>query len=292
MTIFIIPNLDKSNTLTCIKKLRDLLPSGEHRLIFQEMYRPQLNEYGDLFSDDIEDLLNQAEIVIAVGGDGTIIHAAKLAAEAEKPILGINSGYLGFTAGLEIDDLAKVKKLTQGDFPIEKRMLLDVVVTDEKGFEKLCCHAMNDAVISRGTWAKIIDLCVAENGRPALNYRVDGLIVSTPTGSTAYALSAGGPAISPRISCLEVTPICPHALTSRTIIFSDDSQLSISIGEKPDHSVSGGIENEVYLTVDGEIPCRIEYGDRVIINKSSVYAYFISLNEFSFSEILNAKFHC
>lgn len=292
MTVFIIPNLDKSNTLTCVKKLRDLLPRGEHRLVFQEKYREQLSEYGDLFSDDTEQLFDEAETVIAVGGDGTIIHAAKLAAEAQKPILGINSGYLGFTAGLEIDDLGKVSRLTQGDFPVEKRMMLDVAVTDENGCEKLCCHAMNDAVISRGTWAKIIDLCVMENGRPALNYRVDGLIVSTPTGSTAYAFSAGGPAISPGINCLEVTPICPHALTSRTIIFSDDSQLSISIGKKRDHSVSGGTENEVYLTVDGEISCRIEYGDRVTISKSSVYAYFISLNELSFSEILNAKFHC
>lgn len=291
MTIFISPNLDKSNTLTCIKRLRELLPKGEHRFILQDIYKPQLGEYGDLFSDDIYTLLNEADVVIAVGGDGTIIHAAKLAAEVGKPILGINSGYLGFTAGLELDDICKVTKLADNDFPIEKRMLLDVTVTDENGSEKLSCHAMNDAVISRGTLAKIIDLCVTENGRPALNYRVDGLIVSTPTGSTAYALSAGGPAISPGISCLEVTPICPHALTSRTIIFSDNSELSISVGSKHDNSGSS-TENEVYLTVDGEISCRIESTDRVYIKKSSVYAYFISLNELSFSEILNAKFHC
>lgn len=292
MTIFIIPNLDKSNTLTCIKRLRELLPRGEHSFLFQEIYHSQLGEYGDTFSDDLAYLLSEAETVIAVGGDGTIIHAAKLAAEAQKPILGINSGYLGFTAGLELDDLGKVTKLTEGDFPIEKRMLLDVTVTDSSGNTKLKCHAMNDAVISRGTWAKIIDLCVTENGRQALNYRVDGLIVSTPTGSTAYALSAGGPAISPGISCLEITPICPHALTSRTIIFSDDSQISISIGGRHEGTACSTAENEVYLTVDGEISCRIEPDDKVSVNKSSVYAYFISLNELSFSEILNAKFHC
>jgi len=147
MTIFIIPNLDKSNTLSCIKKLRDLLPRGEHTLLFQKIYQPQLNEFGDLFSDDIGLLLDKAETVIAVGGDGTIIHAAKLAAEAKKPILGINSGYLGFTAGLELEDLGKVAKLTQGDFPVEKRMLLDVIVTDENGSEKLCCHAMTGWVL-------------------------------------------------------------------------------------------------------------------------------------------------
>ncbi len=290
MNIFISPNLGKENTLTCLHTLRQCFQKDKNCLLYQSKYKKELESLGDMFSDNLSELMSLADLLIAVGGDGTIIHAAKLAAEAGKPVLGINSGYLGFTAGLEPEELGKLAQLTEGELPTEERIVLNVRVESAQGEEKLTCHAINDAVISRGTLSRIIELNVTENGRPAISCRADGLIVSTPTGSTAYALSAGGPVISPQLSCISVTPICAHDLTSRTIIFGERSELCITSGSRG-NIISDAQTNEIYLTVDGEISCHLESDDRVYITKSEISAYFITLKQLGFSEILRMKFH-
>ncbi len=289
MKLLIMPNLEKANTLRCAEGIKEHL-GGHCLLMYQKRYGQELSGLGDVFSDDTCWLLGEADIVIAIGGDGTIIHAAKLAAEAGKPILGINSGHLGFTAGLEPEELGSITRLLCEPLPIERRMMLEVSVISPGGECRLCCTAINDAVITRGSLARIITLDIAENDRPALSFRADGVIVSTPTGSTAYALSAGGPVIAPQINCIPATPICPHDLSSRTVIFSDSSRLTVTTGERRGCVAQDTPDSDIYLTVDGEISCPLSYGDRVEIARSPLDAQFIKLKSMGFSEILKAKF--
>lgn len=291
MNLLVIPNLDKENTLACVRNLRKCIPRDGNALLYQLRYKTQLDEYGDFFSDDNDHLLALADAVVAVGGDGTIIHAAKLAAEAGKPVIGINSGYLGFTAELEPDETDMLRLLLNKSYSIENRMMLKVRVLDAHGSEKLCSNAINDAVISRGTLARVKRLSVTVDGRPALSYRADGLIISTPTGSTAYALSAGGPIIAPQINCIAVTPVCPHDLCSRTVVFSGNSILCATVVDRRDINENCCEKTDTYLTIDGDISCPIECGDRVEIMRSSVSASFIKLKSIGFSETLRTKFN-
>ncbi|MBQ4313115.1 MAG: NAD(+)/NADH kinase, partial [Clostridia bacterium] len=225
------------------------------------------------------------------GGDGTIIHAAKLAAEASRPTLGINLGHLGFTAGLEISELSLLSKLLTGDYITEKRMMLDVRVVGGDDEERLSCHAMNDAVISRGSLATIIDLEVFHNDRSAMSFRADGVIVSPPTGTTAYSLSAGGPVIDPMIQCIEVTPVCAHSLHTRPILFAPDSTIRIEASKNTDHALFGQMNDRgIFLSVDGEMVYSLQPDESVIIEKSDVYADFIIIKRQSFAEVLKQKF--
>ena len=187
--------------------------------------------------------------IVAIGGDGTIIHTAKLAASLGKPILGINAGTLGFTAGLERHELGLLPRLVQGEYREERRRMLSVELESQKGASQ-SFYALNDAVLS-GEPAKIIDYQMVLGSR-SYRYRADGFIVATPTGSTAYSLSAGGPVIEPSMDCLVYTPICPHSLFDRSILFSPQSQLVIQIPENT---------GRLYLSVDGETPLEVFTGD-------------------------------
>ena len=226
--------------------------------------------------------IGEADFCIVIGGDGTFIHAAKQAALHKKPILGINMGKLGFMTTLEASEIHKLDKLLAGDYKTEKRMILDVRVG---GRQQL---SFNDAVISRGNLSRMIDIRVSVNGRLAADYRADGLIVSTPTGSTAYALSAGGPVIDPEIDCISVTPVCPHSLFSRTIAFSPEHTITVdAAGEAV--SDSNAETSEIYLTVDGENALRILPGQAVEIKRSVYEAQLINLSGQAFYEILRQK---
>jgi len=289
MKFFIMPNLDKDNTVSAVADIRRAFPSDANKLMYQKKYSPELAQYGDLFDDDVASLVNQADAVIAIGGDGTIIHTAKIAAEAGKPVIGVNSGYLGFTAEIEYDEIKLLEMISSGNYVTEKRMMLEVCVFSADNEEKFRCNAINDAVISRGALNRLLSINVAANGLPALGYRADGLIISTPTGSTAYALSAGGPIISPQINCIPVTPISPHDLNSRTVIFGDDSVLNITAGGRQESDFSGNTTEKAFLVVDGELLCEISKSDRVEIRKSPISAMFIKLKNSGFSEKLKSK---
>ncbi|MBP3415185.1 MAG: NAD(+)/NADH kinase [Clostridia bacterium] len=236
--------------------------------------------------DDFLSLLKQCDFMLVLGGDGTIIHSAKHAAQADKPLLGINAGYLGFTANLETSELDEVLKLLDGDYTIEERMLLKISVYDKSDNFIDETECINDAVVSRGSASRIIDINVELNGHSSSNYRADGVIFATPTGSTAYALSAGGPIIDPSVGCIELVPICPHSLLSRPIIYSADSSLKVTFPKR--HNASGP-KCEAFLTVDGEKVYSLNDGEAVLIRKSDIYAKFIKINKSSFSDILQQK---
>ena len=288
MNVLILPNFGKERSMECACIIKRCLEDvGCKVLTYPLCWDCATAKSGDE-KLNTEKLASCCDTVIAIGGDGTMMHAAKFAAEAGKPILGVNTGRLGFLAGLEDSEPDQVIRLISGEYSIEQRMLLDVEVVRD-GRVILLSHAINDAVVSRGALSKIITIKVHHNGRQAMELRADGLIVSTPTGSTAYALSAGGPVIDPSLKCIEVTPVCPHSLMDRAIIFDSESELIIEADRRREDYITLP-DDRVNLAVDGERTCELQPGDNVRIRRSALSAEFIIIKKQSFANLLLQKF--
>lgn len=224
--------------------------------------------------------LANTDIAVAVGGDGTMVHVAKAAAAADCPVLGINAGRLGFLAGVEPDELeALLPRLVSGDYAVDERMLLKVTISTENGEEVR--YAMNEVVISRGGLSRLVDVMVAADGDEVLSCRGDGVIIATPTGSTAYSLSAGGPVVDPSVDCLLLTPVCPHSLDSRPRIWPGWVKLTAK--------ASAADGDPVYVTVDGEENLPLAPGQTVKIRRASMTARLLRLQEDSFYQRLSRK---
>ncbi|MBS5480211.1 MAG: NAD(+)/NADH kinase [Clostridiales bacterium] len=229
-------------------------------------------------SPEADELIGACDAVVALGGDGTIIHTAKRAAAFDRAVLGINCGTLGFMAGLEADELEQLAKLIAGEYTIESRMLLEVRVS---GAKERRFYALNEAVVSRGSLSRIVELDICNHDKPVMTYEGDGVIVATPTGSTGYSLSAGGPVVDPEVSCLLVTPVCPHSLHCRSTIFSADAVLSVRANAERCP--------EIYLTVDGEEGLRVGERDVVTISRADRAARLIKIKQQSFYDVLTQK---
>lgn len=279
MKIAIIVNLSKPKAVACADSICNLLYENGARLCALKDCADYLEFEQIEFFDNIDALFGCCDIAVTVGGDGTIIHAAKYAAAADKPLIGVNVGRLGFAADLEAEDIGALKRLLSGDYVTENRILLDIEV-QSKGPSKHYL-AVNDAVVAHGQLSKIVDLSLCLNGEEISKYRADGILFSTPTGSTAYSLSAGGPIISPQMDCILMTPVCPHSLFSRSVLFDGESTLSVSA------KIPEGCS--CLLTVDGEVNINIAEGDRVIVRKSVRSLKLISINKLNFYRKLNQK---
>ncbi len=260
MKIALIPNLDKPLAIKCALSVTSLLISHGAQVLLPYQMTDNIKTKSEniIFYDTYDTLFSECDSAVTVGGDGTIIHSAHFAAKWGKPILGINTGRLGYVAEIEAEETDLLVKLLRGECDICHRMILDVSVIHSDGNTETYM-AINDAVISRGSLSQIIDLDVYEQEEKISNYRADGIIFSTPTGSTAYALSAGGPVIDPSLDLIELTPICSHSLTQRTVIFNRDAVLSVRC-KTPDSS---------YLTIDGQISVKLSDTDTVRVSKSS-----------------------
>lgn len=236
---------------------------------------------GDMIFVSADKLYEESDIIIAFGGDGTIMDCARRASPHGIPVLGINLGHLGYMTELEMSELESLSKVVNGEFDIDERSMINVEVFGSKGTKKMSSYALNDAVISNGSVARIIDLELREGGTVITTYRADGLIVSTPTGSTAYSMSAGGAIADPRVKCLCVTPICPHSLAARPLIFPDTATIevkNICVREKTLH-----------LTLDGKSNFELYRDDVVRITKSELKAKLIRMKERSFYDRLRQK---
>ncbi|NLK40233.1 MAG: NAD(+)/NADH kinase [Clostridiales bacterium] len=227
--------------------------------------------------------LSDADIILVLGGDGTILDAARDAIPLNIPILGINLGRIGYIAELEKNELHMLKKLFTDEYSIKERMTLRVEIINPNGEVVSCINssALNDAVVSHGTVSRIVDIRLFSGKDPVADYRADGLIVATPTGSTAYSMAAGGPVLAPHMDCMCVTPICPHALSARPLIFSGDDVLMIEN--------TCDREECLYLTVDGQGANRLEQGYFVRIARSNKKARLISMKESRFFSVLHNK---
>jgi NAD+ kinase len=225
--------------------------------------------------------LPTADAVICFGGDGTILHMAKAATRQGVPILGVNIGTMGFMAELEATELPLLARLAQGDYTIDERMMLDVTVHRDRDiiFHDIC---LNDAVITKGAVARIVHLSVKCDGIQAMECGGDGVIVATPTGSTAYSLSAGGPVVEPEAHSILVTPICAHDVASRCIVASDQRVITVSMERNA--------KRNAFLSVDGGKALRMNMGDIVTIKKSQLHTKLIRLKDRSFYDVVNVKF--
>lgn len=219
--------------------------------------------------------------VVVLGGDGTLLGAARKVGRFGVPILGVNLGGLGFLTGIPLNRLyAVVELLLEGKLQVEHRILLEARIV-HGGKESHRFQVLNDMVINKGTLARIIDLDVSINGEFLTTFRADGLIVSTPTGSTAYNLSAGGPILYPTMQSFILTPICPFTLTNRPILLPETAAIEISLGKES--------EEQVVLTLDGQVGVGFHYGDRVIVRKSRESIKLFKPPDYSFFNILRTK---
>lgn len=270
--IALIPNLTKNGAYEESLKAIRLLKSFGGKILMTADLSEKYSDNDIAFFESHEVLIQKCDAVVTIGGDGTIIHAAKHAANFEKPLLGINMGRLGFVAELEPNELPMLERLFSGDYNVEKRQMLKVTLKSKSGSKSF--FALNDAVISRGSMTKIIDLDVWLKKSYICHYRADGLIVSTPTGSSAYALSAGGPVIEPSMSCILMTPICSHSLFSRPVLFNPSSEILVNAASRED--------TDLTLTIDGETTIPITADDTVVITTAEIYAELIVLKDKTF----------
>ena len=225
--------------------------------------------------------IQDADAVICFGGDGTILHMAKTATRYGVPILGVNIGTMGFMAELESTELSQLSRLAAGDFAIDRRMMLDVTVRRDRDiiFHELC---LNDAVITKGAVARIVHLSVKCDGVEAMECGGDGVIVATPTGSTAYSLSAGGPIVEPDAKNILITPICAHEMGSRCIVASMHRQISVEL--------TRNARRNAFLSVDGGKALKLNMGDVTQIRCSDKEIKLIRLKNRSFYDVINANF--
>ena len=235
----------------------------------------------DLRFSRLDREIHDADLIICFGGDGTILHMSKTATRAGIPILGVNIGTMGFMAELESTELEELKRLATGDFTIDKRMMLDVTVFRERDiiFHDIC---LNDVVITKGAVARIVHLAVECDGVEAMECGGDGVIVATPTGSTAYSLSAGGPIVEPAAHSILVTPICAHDVGSRCMVTSDQRVINVKL--------TRNARRNAYLSVDGGKSVRLNMGDVTTIKKSNLETSLVRLKDRSFYDVVNQKF--
>ncbi len=278
MKILIIPNYDKNDAVACTEEIHKKLCELGCEVDILDC----TPDYSRVFSASELERISQCDTVISVGGDGTILRSAKAAALYDKPVLGINAGRLGFMSGLEKHELDSLSALTENTYTTEKRMMLEVTLLDADSKCIATMHALNDAVISRGAQSRILDLVIGFNENTDINCRADGVIFSTPTGSTAYSFSAGGPVIDPMINCIQLTPICSHSLLSRPMIFSKHSVLRAK--------GAANSNTDIFLTVDGEEPMKIDKGGYVEIRRSESYVKLIRIKDDCFYDVLKTKF--
>lgn len=281
MKIFICANLNKEKTKAVFPEVVRILKSYRITPLVEKRFESicsGLNIDGIVFGESQENADN-CDFFLTIGGDGTILRWGKKAAACNKALLGVNTGRLGFMATLEKDGLSKLGCLSSENYKISTRMMLDVTIHSEKGTTQF--NALNDVVLFKGTTSKLPEYIVLSGNTEVERVRADGLIISTPTGSTAYSLSAGGPIIDPKISCFEVTALSPHTLFNRPMIFSVDEPLK-----------AGYIayeNSDVYLSADGDKPIQIFPNDTICISKSRLELKLIDIDGVSFYSSVHNK---
>ena len=228
----------------------------------------------------LEEELSRADILICFGGDGTLLHAARDATMHNVPVMGVNMGSVGFMAELERSELSLLAKLAEGDYHMEERMMLQVRLLrgDKVIMEDL---ALNDAVISKGSIARVAELEVRANDVLVTSLTGDGIIVASPTGSTAYSMSAGGPIVEPTSREIIVTPVCAHQLAARAMVFASDRVITVQLPKSS--------RKYLNLAVDGGKSIRITGGERVEIRRSPKVTRLIRLTDRTFYQIINQK---
>ena len=281
MLVSVIPNLTRKNARAVTQSLLETLAGLGIGYLLPEGVRDAFSAVGDgsFAADDV--LFGAPDVVMPVGGAGSVIRAAKNAALHKKKILGVNAGNLAYLCGVDERELPLLKSLLTGEYTVQKRMLLEThtVVDDVVTASDLC---INDIAFCRGKNIGLVDLSVRANGKPIADYVADGLILATPTGSTAYSMSAGGPIVEPTLETILLTPICPHSLMFRPYLFGPDTEFIVCAKKKNDST-------DVCYTCDGIETLPMPQNGFVQIRKASITADFISITSDNFIDVLNKK---
>lgn len=285
--IAIVANCNIPEKLAAAMSVVDKIEPRAESIYIPEAYRDRImrsrNHRPCITYKPIEEIYSSSDLVIALGGDGAMLEAARRATPTGTPILGINMGRVGYMTELEMTELDLLGKIFDGEYYLDERAMLKIEIRSNKGQNRFSAYALNEAVIAKGATARIIDLELSDNGRLVSEYRADGLVVATPTGSTAYSLSAGGPIIDPKLSCFCVTPICPHSLVARPLIFPDSAVLEVK-------NICAR-EKVLHLTVDGKATFDLFFGDTAVITRSAVKTKLLRIkNDDFYSKIRLKKF--
>ncbi len=283
--IALITNFNITEKLEAASRVADVIGNRADKIFVPEIYkerimRSRLHKSCYTYAP-VEEIYSSAELVIVIGGDGSMLDAVRRASLRDIPVLGINMGRVGYMTELEMDELELLDNVFNGKYVLDRRAMLSVKIVSSKGATRFSALALNEAVIANGSTARIIDLELSDGEELVSTYRADGLVVATPTGSTAYSLSAGGPIVDPRLSCICVTPVCPHSLLARPLVFPDSAELrvkNICIREKMLH-----------LTVDGKATFEMYHGDTAVITRSSTEAKLLRLKDEGFCSKIRLK---
>ena len=281
--VIVTPNPYRDKNFATVRRAMDILRASglDVRLCLPFEVDKSYELPRDLRFSRLDRELPNADMVICFGGDGTILHMAKAATRHNLPILGVNIGTMCFMAELESTELDQLSRLSKGDYTLDKRMMLDVSVLqgDKVLFHDLC---LNDAVVTKGAIARVVHLSVKCDGVQAMEFGGDGVIVATPTGSTAYSLSAGGPIVEPEANNILVTPICAHDVGSRCMVASEKRVITVEL--------TRNARRNAYLSVDGGRALRLNLGDKTVIRKADLTTKLVRLQERSFYDLVNMKF--
>lgn len=282
--VILTPNPYRDKNFATVRRAMDILRDAgmEVRLCLPFDVDRTYELPKDLHFSRMDREMPDADVVICFGGDGTILHMAKTATRYNVPILGVNIGTMGFMAELESAELEELRRLGTGDYTIDSRMMLDVSVQRDRNivFHELC---LNDAVITKGAVARIVHLSVSCDGVQAMECGGDGIIVATPTGSTGYNLSAGGPIVEPDGQSILITPICAHDLLSRSIVASPERVVTLEL--------TRNARRNGFLSVDGGKAIKLSMGDVTTVRRSNKMTKLVRLNGRSFYDVIHNKFN-
>lgn len=279
---FIITNGLKDTELKVTQKIRTILDGKSIKYQINSVLNTGKNK--DIFYTNKNDIDADTDCILVIGGDGTLIQAARDLADIDIPMIGVNLGHLGYLAEIERDNIEEtVSMIIDNNYKIESRIMLngDVCRDGRKLYEDI---ALNDIVLGRAGALRIIDFKVYVNDEYLNLYSADGMIVSTPTGSTAYNLSAGGPILEPAANIMAITPICSHTLGARSIVLSADSRIKIEICSNRHFD-----DNDTKVYFDGNASYMLQAGDIINIRKSALDTKIMKLNRMSFVEVLHKK---
>lgn len=277
-SIGLVPNLDKQRAVRVAKWLVSWLGSQNVEICLEQQAADAVGWPDKGFS--FEEMVQRAEILVVLGGDGTLLNAARNVATCGIPLFGINLGNLGFLTEIEVPEIVDAfGKILIGDYNIEERIMLETRVIRRTN-EVARLIAFNDIVLAKSGLSRIMQLEVSIDGKYVDTYTADGLIVATPTGSTAYSLSAGGPIVSPYVDSLILTPICPHTLYARSLIISSSERVNVIVRSN---------YSEMNLTADGQEDFFLQSGDQIEIKKAKCSAKLIKLREKDFYRLLRTR---
>ena len=283
--VMVQPNPTKEEALQVSRRLISLLLREQFEVVVLEEFRKVLSER--LTPKELEqvrfmeepDIYPACDFIMVVGGDGTILRIAGQASLYRKPVLGINCGTVGFMSELEPEEIEMVRMVKDGSFTLDDRIMLDIHVYNKNGEEIYTTAVLNEAVVTKGFFNRVIPLSVIVDGQEVFQFSGDGVIVTTPTGSTAYSLAAGGPILAPSSDCLAVTPICPHSLTIKSFVVSAASVVTVI----PQYKTP-----QVFLSPDGDT-YELHDGDKVVIQRSQRIFSLLRIKGQGFYEIIREK---